>query len=374
MAFTGKKLVLTAIGSALALSFVVFGVLFIRYDRGGDPNNEDKIRKLAQRAEADDNPPLAAHCWNRLMALNPFEQEYKRKYYHALVRMRDFDSLAAYTNEMPVSAEFTADEKAIEELLFRGLTLERAHSNELAVACYVQATNLNYFAAAPFLIDCHARSWDFGSALHVARSYLKRFPSPELALRTAEWSALADRPDLIEETRQVIPAESGYSGIMLGYYCDALAAWLKGDKAALAAALDLIGPDVFKTPLFRLMTLESAADGDDPTRVAIAYQLLAGAPRFFDFFPARAQAAVKRFVSAHFPDKLPVSQLEHLADLVLDNGHYDDLELLRVSLLAKLSNKTLSEIALAHAEELHPGDKGLKVIRDEYDRAKSTSR
>ena len=92
MAFTGKKLALTAIGSALALSFVVFGVLFVRYDRGRDPNNEDKIRDLAQRAEANDNPPLAAHCWLRLMALNPFEQEYRRKYYHALVRVRDFQA------------------------------------------------------------------------------------------------------------------------------------------------------------------------------------------------------------------------------------------------------------------------------------------
>ena len=83
MTFTGKKLALLTIGSALALSFVVFGVLFFCYDRGGDPNNEDKIRKLALQAEADDNPPLAAHCWLRLMALNPFEKDYTRHYYHA---------------------------------------------------------------------------------------------------------------------------------------------------------------------------------------------------------------------------------------------------------------------------------------------------
>lgn len=373
MAFTGKKLALTAIGSALALSFVVFGALFIRYDRGGDPNNEDKIRKLALRAEAADNPPLAAHCWLRLMALNPFEKDYVRRYYHALVRMRDFQTLAAYTNAMPVVAEFTADEKAVEELLYRGLTLEGAHSNELAVACYVRATNLNYYAAAPFLIDCYESQGEFAAALHVARAYLKRFPSPALAVRTAEWCALADRPDLIDETRRAIPAESGYSGIVIGYYCDALAAWLKGDRVALATALEVIGGEEIKTPLSRLIALESAADGDDPTNVAVAYRRLAAAPRFFDFFPARGQAAVKRFVAAHFPDKLPIDKLGYLADMVLEDGH-QDIELLRVSLLDKQVRGELGEHALAHAEACFPGDRGLKLIRDSYDRAKSKLR
>ena len=373
MAFTGKKLALTAIGSALALSFVVFGVLFFRYDRGGDPNNEDKIRKLALQAEANDNPPLAAHCWLRLTALNPFEKEYARHYYHALVRVRDFQALAAHTNEMPVSTEFTADEKAIEELLYQGVTLERANSNELAVACYIKATNLNYYAAAPFLIDCYENTGDLGDALNVARPYLKRFPSPLLALRTAEWCALADRPDLIEETRRAIPAESGYSGIMLGYYCDALAAWLKGDKAALAAALEEVGGDTIKTTLFRLISLESAADGDDPSKVSIDYRRLASAPRLFDFFPERGQAAVKRFVSAHFPDKLPIEKLGLLADMVLEDGH-KDLELLRVSLLAKQAGGKLNEHTLAEAEKLYPGDKGLKMIREEYENAKAISR
>ena len=151
-------------------------------------------------------------CWRRLLTLNPFEKDYVRPYYHALVRVRDFETLAAYTNDMPVSAEFTADEKALENLLFQGMTMARAQSNELAVACYVQATNLNYYAATPFLIDCHARDGNLASALHVARPYLRRFPSPELAFCTAEWSAMAGRPDLVEETRQAIPAESGYSG------------------------------------------------------------------------------------------------------------------------------------------------------------------
>ena len=47
MAFRRTKLALTAIESAFALSFVVFTVLVVRYDRGGDPINEDAIHSLS---------------------------------------------------------------------------------------------------------------------------------------------------------------------------------------------------------------------------------------------------------------------------------------------------------------------------------------
>ena len=365
----GKKVALIAIGSALALSFVVFGILFVRYDRGGDPNNEDAILARAEEATAEDNPPLAGRYWKRLVDLNPFNKEYVRHYYHALVRLRDFNELAAYTNDMPPTVEFTADEKKLDALLAQGVELEMAGSNALAVASYVDATNLNYYAAAPFLIDCQVRIGNIGGALSAARAYIKRFPYPAMAMRTAEWCALADRPDLVEETRKAI-SSSSYAGISLGNYCDALLAWMKKDKEALAKALEDIGADTIKTPVFRMMVLESAADGDDPTRVVIAYQRLAATPRLFDFFPARGQAAVKRFVAAHFPHKLPIAELGRLADLVLEDGH-QDIELLRVSLLAKLESDTLSEYTLSRAEERYPDDKGLKVIREGYERAKA---
>ena len=373
MSFSGKKLALSAIGSALALSFAVFGVLFVRYDRGDDPNNEDGILGIAQQAEADDNPPLAAFSWRRLVALNPFKEEYVRRYYHALVRVRDFSALASYTNDMPMAVEMTASEKAVEELLFRGATLEMAHSNELAAACYAEATNLNYYAAAPFLINCLEQQGEIGTALHVARSYIRRFPSLSFAIRTAEWCALADRPDLIAETSRAIPADAGYSGVLLGYYCDALTAWLNDDKAALSAAIEAIGSDTIKTPVSRMMALESAADGDNATRLAIAYRLLADEPPFLDFLSVRGPAAVKRFVAAHFPDKMPIEQLGRLSNMVLEDGH-QDIDLLRVSLLAAMADGTLDEGMIAQTESLYPGDKGIKAIRDEYERAKSKAR
>ena len=49
MTFDKKKIALIVIGGVLALSFLVFLVLFAKYDRGGDPNNEDALLKLAHK-------------------------------------------------------------------------------------------------------------------------------------------------------------------------------------------------------------------------------------------------------------------------------------------------------------------------------------
>lgn len=367
MTFTRKKIVLTAIGSVVALSFVVFAVLFVKYDRAADRNNEDAILAYAQRAEAEDNPPLAAWCWRRLTALNPFKAEYADRYCHALVRMRNFRMLATYTNDHPASVVLTDGEKEVERLLARGVELEAAFSNELAAVCYAKATNLNYYASVPFLIDCEARIGRIGAALDAARAYIKRFPDPTMALHTAEWCALAARPDLVDETRRAVPATSGYSGLVFGYYCDALNAWIKGDKASLAVALKEIDAGAFNTPVARLMALESAADGDNPSRVQAAYWKLAKCQRLFDF-PERGKAAVKRFIAAHFPSGLPIVELGRLADMVLDGGHAD-VELLRISLLVRLETGRLGIGALDEAELLYPGDKGLKKIREGYERA-----
>ena len=102
MTFDKKKIALTVVGGVLALSFLVFLVLFAKYDRGGDPNNEDALLKLARKAVGKDDPPLAAEYWRRLASLNPFNDEYKKEHFHALLRVRDFPGLVAYTNSLPL--------------------------------------------------------------------------------------------------------------------------------------------------------------------------------------------------------------------------------------------------------------------------------
>ena len=370
MTARGRKIALATIGSAIALSFVVFAVLFVRYERGGDPNNEDAILALARQAEALDDPPTAAHYWRRLVALNPFNKEYVRRHYHALVRMRDFEALSSYTNDLPVDVEFTENEKAIERLIAQGAEFLSAKSNTFAVTCFEEAARLNYYAGTPYLIDSQIRNGDIVPALDAAREYIKRFPNPTIVLHTVEWLALANRPDLIEETRQMLlAADSSYAGLVLDCHCDALIAWVKGDKEALAAALAKIGFDDIRTPVARMMALESAADGNDPKRVAEAYHALAAEPRIFDF-PERGKRAIKRFVANHFPDKLPIHELGRIADLVVASGD-EDLELLRVSLLARLIDRTLHDYMISHAEHLYPDDEGIKAIRQEYERAQS---
>lgn len=236
------------------------------------------------------------------------------------------------------------------------------------MACFEDATNCNYYAAAPHLIACHVRRGRLSAALTLARGYIKRFPMPGLIVQAAEWSALAARTNIIAEVKEAIPATSGYNGLVLGCYCDALVAWVNGDMAALADAMSSVGNGI-STPLARLIALESAAAGDDPARLAVAYRSFKEAPAMLDF-PVRARIAVKRFVAAHFPSKSPIVELGRLADLALADGG-DDLEMLRVSLLAKLGNGRLMEDELSAAERRYPKDRGIKLIREGYVKSQS---
>ena len=365
---------MTVIGGVLALSFLVFLVLFAKYDRGGDPNNEDALLKLARKAAEKDDPPLAAEYWRRLVSLNPFNEEYKKEHFHALLRVRDFLGLVAYTNSLPLEASLTADELRFEDLLTKADKFAADGAIDKARACYTEATNLNYYAATPLLIDLEVRQGRLAEALDLSRPYIRRFPIPRLLVFSAEWCALAKRDDLIPEIKAACPANTKFSSVAFDYYCEALVAWVKSDTNTLATAKALTTDDYFKTPLSKLMRVESASLGHEPELVAAAYEDLRGMDQslkhpFLDFLQ-RGRLAVKNFVAAHFPDKLPLAQLAHLADLVLADGE-PDLDLLRVSFMAKLDNNSLNERDLEAAEKRFPNDKGLKLIRKWYAETKS---
>lgn len=366
-----KKILLITIGGVLVLTFALFGILLVRFNRGADPHNEDAVLAEAREAEERDDPPSAANAYRRLTALNPFNQEYKRAYYHALVRVRDFASLAAYTNDYPVEVEFTEKERQTESLINWSAHMESLGSNAVAVAALMEATNLNYYAAAPLLISSYARNGRYDLALDSVRPYIRRFPRPSLLVDAAEWCTLAKRADLIPEIRAALPKGAGHFQLVFAYYCDALEAWDKGDSAVLAKAMDAVGTDV-RTPLARLLKLEAVASGDDAGRVEFAYRDLRDSPPLFDF-QLRGKMAVKRFIAAHFPDekapdrKFSITALGQLADLVMEDG-VADLDLVRVSLLAKMANNTLAEFDLVRAERNYPDDRGIQLICEQQRR------
>lgn len=365
MTKTGKRLVLASIGGVFALSIVAFGLLLWRSNRHGDMNNEDVVLRLAKAAVERDDPPAAAHFYQKLVQLNQFKDEYKDAHYHALVRMRDFSRLAAYTNERPAAVHFTPAEKEVENLLYQGWAHELRGSNEAAVVFFEKATNLNYFAAAPELVDGNLRCLRFAAALDVIRAYTKRFPLPRLVFMGAELCALAGRGDLVSEFTTRYPSH-GRPKIVFGLYCDALAAWTKGDLALVGETLKGIGSEL-KSPLAKLILLESACAGHDADLVQIAWIDLLAAPDFLDF-RARGRRAVKTFLGAHFPNKLPIADMGKVADEVLKTDD-SDLGLLQISLLAKLAAKTLQPHELDEADRRFPTNRALRVIRAEYQRS-----
>ena len=362
-----RIILLAAIGGVLALSIVAFTVLFFAVKRGGDKNNEDAVRAIAEAALAEDNPPYAEVMYRRLLRLNPFKEEYRQKYIHSLVRMRDYNRLAAFTNETACVFELTADERKIEEAISRGVAWSAKGSNELAVAAFESATNLNFFAVTPFLIDCHARQQRLDRALTVSRIYLKTFCDPRLLIRSAEWAALARRPDLIDEMRDLAVGLTPRVQVLAGYYCDALQAWLENKGPEMVTAFSAVERDIH-TPLANLMALEVACMSDDPWRVENCFKKVLETNSLFDFKP-QAQVAVRQFIAAHFPQKLPIARLGRLADLIQDEKN-PDVDLLRVSLLAKASSGLLSSEDVKRAVKLFPMDRGIARIRETYERSR----
>lgn len=360
-----KTIVLVVIGGILVLTFSLFAVLLMRFRRGADPHNEDAVLAEAKAAEERDDPPQAARAYRRLTALNPFNEDYARAYVHALVRARDFNALASYTNSHPVKVELTESEQRTEELIDRSIQMESLGSNAVSVAALVEATNLNYYAVTPLLISSYVRDGELARALDVARPYIRRFPHPSLLVSTAEWCTLAKRTDLLAEVRAAVPNGTGYFQLMFAHYCEALEAWDKGDLATVTKAMDAVGPEL-RTPLARLLKLEAVASGDDAGRVESAYRDLRDVPPLFDF-PARGKLAVKRFIATHFPDekfpdrKFSIVALGQLSDLVMEDG-VADLDLVRVSLLAKMASNSLAEFDLVRAERNFPRDKGIQLI------------
>ena len=386
-----KTIVFIVIGLILVLTFSLFAVLLVKFRRGADPNNEDAVLAEAKAAAERDDPPAAAGAYRRLTKLNPFNEEYQREYVHALMRARDFETLAAYTNSHPMTVELSERERRTEELIERSAYMASLGSNAVSVATLVEATNLNYYAATPLLISSYVRDGRIDLALDAARPYIRRFPRPVLLVSVAEWCALAKRIDLLAEIRAALPKGAEHFQLVLAYYCDALEAWDKGDAAALVKAMNAVGTDI-RTPFARLLKLEAVSSGDDAGRVELAYRALREAQPMFAFtsdvkdsnetsdsklskhvhvllnLRGRGKMAVKRFIAAHFPGKkFSITALGQLADLVMEDGEIE-LDLLRVSLLAKMANNSLAEFDLVRAERNFPDDKGIKLICEQQRR------
>ena len=388
-----KTIVFIVIGLILVLTFSLFAVLLVKFRRGADPNNEDAVLAEAQAAAERDDPPAVAGAYRRLTKLNPFNEEYASAYAHALIRMRDFKALAAYTNSHPMTVELTEDERRTQELIDKSLQMASLGSNAVSVAALAEATNINYYAATPLLISSYVRDGRIDLALDAARPYIRRFPRPDLLVSVAEWCTLAKRTDLLTEIRDAQPKGAEHFQLVFAYYCDALEAWDKGDAAALVKAMNAVGTDV-RTPLARLLKLEAVSSGDDASRVEQAYRDLREAQSRSRFvftsgvkdsneasdanlsklvhvmmdLRARGKMTVKRFIAAHFPrGRFSIAALGQLADLVMEDGDVE-LDLLRVSLLAKMAKNSLSEFDIDKARRQFPDDKGIQIICEQYKR------
>lgn len=365
-----KKLrivILALTGGVLLATLATFAVLFVSYNRGEDTNNEDAMLAFAQAASGEGNHPAAAGAYRRLISLNPFEPKYRVEYAHALVKLRDFKELASVTNKLSEAFSLTADEQAVETALKRGVSEGIAGSNEQAVATFLSATNFNYFAVTPYLVQAFVKAGRLDLALGTAKTYVKRFPNGFLIQQAAELSALAHRQDLLDEVREAALSLQGRRGIALAHYCDALLAWQKGDAETLAESVAVLNGEV-KSPLAQFLALECAANGDSAVAVERALDELSQEEKPDSRLMTMARAVVKRFLAEHFPEKITLEHIERLTTAVYDRNR-PDVDILRLSLLAKSSRGVLLDSELNEALRLFPDDRGLAVIRQRQRRS-----
>ena len=357
---TVKVALLLITGAVLVASFATFGILFFTYERGDDAHNEDTLAARAAEARSNGDFLTAAALYNRLMALNPFEKQHETDYLHALVGLRDFETLAAATNGASTAFVLTDEEKAVEAALARGAALANCQSNELAVAAFASVTNLNAFSVTPFLIQAQAKAGHPDLALSIALDYTARFPHPLILRQAAEWSALARRRDLVTTCRDRSLRVRGRTGISVAHYCDALLAWLDGKDDELARAVKDLNGEI-ASPLTRLLTLQCTARDGTAEAVEKAYdEAVAGEPAN-SAIVRQARAAVKSFLASRFPTKIKLDEIRRLTSLINDPAN-PDVDILRLSLLVKAVSGTLLKRELEDAIRRFPNDRGLLLI------------
>lgn len=357
-----RTALLLATGAVLLVSFVTFAALFFYYERGGDANNEDTLSAQAEAARLRGDPLSAVGLYHRLRALNPFEKKYEDCYLHALVGIRDFETLATATNSPSVAFALTDEEKSVEAALARGAELSRSQSNEQAAAAFASVTNLNYFAVTPFLVQAEAKAGRPDVALAVALDYTARFAHPHVLQQAAEWAALALRRDLVCKCRTRAFGVRGRRGISLAHYCDALVAWLDGSDDELAQSIGNLNGEI-ASPLARLMKLQCTAKDGTAEAVERAYDdAVAEEPEGSPVI-RYARSVVKDFLSKRFPTKVTVDEIERLTSLIHDPKN-PDVDILRLSLLVKSVRGTLLPQELENALRRFPNDRGLALIKD----------
>ena len=360
----GLKVALLLItGAVLLASFITFGILFFAYQRGDDTHNEDTLLAQAEEARDRGDPLAAAALYNRLMALNPFEKSYQDAYLHSLVGLRDYEALAAATNGSTTVITLTEDEKAVEAALDRGVALAGCHSNELAAAAFASVTNLNAFSATPYLIQAHVKAGRPDLALTIALDYTARFPHPHIIRQAAEWAALARRRDLVCECRARALRVRGRTGLTVARYCDALVAWLDDNDEELSRSVKDLNNEI-STPLARLLVLRHTAHSGTAANVEQAYDAAVEGEAEDSHVVRLARATVKGFLASRFPSKVTLDEILRLTTLINDPKD-PDVDILRLSILAKAVRGTLLNRELEDALRKFPNDRGLQRIRQQ---------
>ncbi len=276
-----------------------------------------------------------------------------------LSREKNLNQLAESFTELSKVADPMV---ALEALL--GLATVQSYLNkpEEAEAALRKAAAMNRYAATPLLGFFYAGNNRFKEATAVFQDYLSSYLNPNIAVRQAELLALTSQTDQIKELAARFQQTGGRQFMIVGYYLDAIVAFLKDDKKMMEEALRPTRLEVV-TPFAALMALYVDVSSNNPAAAEKDYETLLKMPPFLDF-----RSRARTLLLAYIADRLragdaPESMLR-LANML--QGDESDILLSRVVLLCKLRNRTLTPEEMEKALKTFPADPVLLQIAAEY--------
>ena len=258
----------------------------------------------------------------------------------------------------------------LESILYRATTL--AVSGEDAATALKQketllrqASELNRYAATPFLVDFYYSHLGFGAVIKVAEPYLADIKNVLMAVLYADSCVYSGQPEklkpLIEQFRSL-----GRKYRTQTAYFEALYDFAQGNDEFVKHMMEV--GNAAQTPLANLMNLQVALNNDNEEKVVATFETIMTTPSFFDL-RERARTAVRLYLGNKLqqnPDIAGDPRIVKLAQLLSGRNIKDPL-LVRILIADQRDRNLLTRQSLEESLGAFPEDPYLLEVAAEFE-------
>jgi len=259
--------------------------------------------------------------------------------------------------------------ETINTLLFFLSKREDAESEAKMEEMLKEAATLNSYAGAPLLANYYFSRYRFEDTIKVCDDYLKTRVDVMMPILYGESCILTGQSEMIPPFSDRIRALRGRQSKIISSYLDALYAFSNNGDTDRLRRLLLEAGDTIKTPLFSLMKLHIALQGNSPKEIRQTLSVIMKGTPFLDFQQRARSAALQYLLKVTDSDLLSDPELlNDCAEIALliqtpdDNNSFFK----RIILIDRFMRNILPEDDLLAALETFPGDNVLLRIAAEF--------